>query len=136
VAAALLCSAAWASDVAVEPGSYEITAQTVMPHLEENLRYATTRERRCVRDDELAAIFPVLHHESLAGCKLGGERRRSGTITYDLVCENPQVATGTARVDAAAGRIAGVLEVKMGGKNMTFSQRIDGTRRGGCEPGR
>ncbi|MGH8221962.1 MAG: DUF3617 domain-containing protein [Woeseiaceae bacterium] len=133
-AGALLCALAWAAGEAVEPGSYEIIARTVMPHLEENLRYATIRERRCVRDDELATVFPILRHPSLAGCTLGNPSRRGGAIRYVLSCASPQVATGSARLDARAGRIAGVLEIKMGGKNMTFTQRIEGLRQGKCEP--
>ena len=105
-----------------------------MPHLEESLRYATTRERRCLRGDELASIFPILQHPSLEGCKLGGERRRGGTIRYRLVCASPQVASGAARLDEGPGRIAGTLEIKMGGKNMTFAQRVEAVRQGACEP--
>ena len=133
MAASWLCTAAWALDEAVQPGTYEITVQIVMPHLEENLRYATTRERRCLRSYELPPVFPVLDHPSLHGCKLGDERRSGDTIRYLLGCESPQVATGSARVDLAAGRIAGVLEITMGGKNMTFSQRIEAARQGECE---
>ena len=133
VAASLLCTVAWASGEAVEPGTYEIITQTAMPHLEENLRYATTRERRCLRSDELPTIFPILQHPSLEGCNLNSERRRGGTIRYRLVCASPQVATGTARLDAGRGRVAGVLEIKMGGKNMTFAQRIAAVRQGECE---
>ena len=134
VAALLFCTAGWAADEAVRPGLYEITVQTVMPYLEENLRYATTRERRCLRSHELPPVFPVLHHPSLQGCKLGDERRSGDTIRYLLGCKNPQVATGIARVDIAPGRMMGVLEVTMGGKNMTFSQRIEAARQGECEP--
>jgi len=128
----LLCAASWASGEALAPGTYEITAQVVMPHLEENLRYATTRERRCLRGDELASVFPILRHHSLEGCKLGAETRSGGTIRYVLACASPQVATGAARLDAASGRITGTLEIKMGGKNMTFSQRIEALRQGDC----
>jgi Protein of unknown function (DUF3617) len=131
-AASLLCAALWASDEALAPGTYEITARTVMPHLEENLRYATTRERRCLRGDALASLFPILRHHSLEGCKLGAETRSGGTIRYVLACASAQVATGAARLDAAADRITGSLEIKMGGKNMTFSQRIDAVRHGDC----
>ncbi len=133
IAALLLCSAVWASDEAVEPGTYEITAQIVMPNLEENLRYATTRERRCLRSHELSSVFPVLHHQSLKGCELGNESRHGDTIRYLLVCQSPQVATGAARLQAGPGRITGILEIKMGGKNMTFSQRIEAARQGECE---
>jgi hypothetical protein len=130
----LLCTVAWASGEAVEPGTYEIIAHTAMPHLEENLRYATTWERRCLREHELSAVFPILHHPSLAGCELGGESRRGDTIRYVLVCASPQVATGVARLDAGPGRVVGVLEIKMGGKNMTFAQRIEAVRQGECGP--
>ena len=131
-AASLLCAALWASDEALAPGTYEITARTLMPHLEENLRYATTREQRCLRGDELASVFPILRHHSLEGCKLGAETRSGGTIRYVLACASPQVATGAAQLDAAPGRITGSLEIKMGGKNMTFSQRIEAVRHGDC----
>jgi hypothetical protein len=134
VAASLLCAVAWASGEAVEPGIYEIVAEIAMPHLEENLRYATTRERRCLHGHELSSVFPILHHQSLEGCKLGDESRRDNTIRYLLVCASPQVATGVARLDASPGRVAGVLEIKMGGKNMTFAQRIAAVRQGECEP--
>ncbi len=133
MAADLLCSAVWASDEAVRPGTYDITAQTVMPHLEENLRYATTRERRCLRSHDLPSVFPILRHQSLEGCELGDASRHGDTIRYLLVCKNPHVATGAARLDAGPGRITGILEVKMGGKNMTFSQRVDAARQGNCE---
>lgn len=130
----LLCAVAWASAGAVEPGRYEIVARTEMPHLEESLRYATTRERRCLRGDELASVFPILRHPSLEGCTLGDERRRGDAIRYRLACASPQVATGTARLDEGPGRIAGILEIKMGGKNMTFAQRVEAVRQGECEP--
>jgi hypothetical protein len=123
--AALLCTVAWGSSRAAESGVYDITARTEMPHLEENLRYATVRERRCVR--ELASLFPILQHPSLEGCRLAGDL---------LVCTSPEVATGSVRLDEAPGQLTGVLEVKMGGKNMTFAQRVEAVRLGDCEPAR
>ena len=131
--AGCLLTVAWGANEAVDPGIYEITAETLMPHLEDNLHYAIRRERRCLRGEDLPSIFPILRHESLKGCKLGGESRRGDAIRYLLACEHPEVATGTARLDADSSRIKGLLEVKMGGKNMTFSQRIEATRLGDCE---
>jgi len=114
-----------AAALAAEPGVYDITATTVMPHLEENLRYATTRERRCLDSLDAASFFPILRHPSLDGCTLAG--------AY-LVCASPEVATGTVRLEDAPGRVTGILEIKMGGKNMTFAQRVEAVRRGECEP--
>lgn len=36
---------------------YEITTETGMPHLENNLRYADTREKRCLSQQDLATAF-------------------------------------------------------------------------------
>jgi hypothetical protein len=121
---AMLCCNAWAH--AAEPGAYDVTASVEMPHLEENLRYATTRQRRCLGADDFAALFPILQHPSLEGCGLAGDL---------LVCASPDVATGAVRLEHSPGRVSGVLEVKMGGKNMTFAQRVEAVRRGPCEPG-
>jgi hypothetical protein len=134
IVGACLGAAAGATGEIVQPGVYEITVETVMPHLEENLRYATTRERRCLRAASLASVFPILQHASLDGCRLGQPTLDRETIRYLLVCENPQVATGVARLDTEANRIVGTLDVKMGGKNMTFTQRIEATRHAECDP--
>ncbi len=133
IVASLFATPAWGSGEAVQSGAYAIVVQTVMPHLEENLRYATTRARRCLGRDTLASVFPILQHPSLDGCRLGDVKEDGGRLRALLVCENPQVATGSAWWDASADRIAGVLEIKMGGKNMTFSQRVAATREGGCD---
>lgn len=129
----MLCTIACAG-ITAQPGAYDVTARTEMPNLEENLRYATTRERRCLHTHELASVFSVLQHPSLEGCKLAEQSRRGDAIRYLLVCASPQVATGAAWLDDGADRVAGVLEVKMGGKNMTFAQRVEAVRRGECEP--
>lgn len=129
----MLCTIAWAGNAA-EPGAYDITARTEMPHLEESLRYATTRERRCLHAHELASVFPVLQHPSLEGCKLAEESRHGDATRYLLVCASRGVATGAAWLNGGPDRVAGVLEVKMGGKNMTFAQRVEAVRRGECEP--
>lgn len=125
-------AAAWAAGAAIQSGAWEITARIEMPHLEESLRYSTTRERRCLGPDDFPSLFPVLRHESLAGCRLGDAGRDGSTGRYRLVCANPQAASGTAVLDLNPGRMAGVLEVKMGGKNMTFTQRVEATRLGEC----
>jgi hypothetical protein len=125
-------TATWAAEETIRPGVYDIAGQVTMPHLEESLRYATTRERRCLPGDEPSGVFSVLRYESLAGCKLRDRDQQGDTTYYFLRCENPNAATGLARLETRADRIFGVLEIKMGGKNMTFSQRIEGTRQGEC----
>ena len=122
--------------IAAEPGAYDVTVETVMPHLEESLRYATIRERRCVAADGFASLFPALHYASLEGCTLTEHSRSGNTLRYGLVCPSVKAATGVAWLKDAAGRVTGALEIKMGGKNMTFTQRVEAIRRGECEPAR
>jgi len=133
VTISLLGAAAWTQSAAVPPGIYEISAQTLMPHLEENLRYARTLERRCIRHHAATDFFPILRQQSLNGCKLAAGNRRGDAIYYPLVCDGSNGTTGTAQVHADADRVKGVLEIKMGGKNMTFSQRIAAKREGACD---
>ena len=103
-----------------------------MPNLEENLRYAITHEKRCLSQQELTSAFPILSHESLRGCKLDKESRHDDTVSYLLICEGGHGTTGTARWYLGAGQIRGTLDVKFGGKNMTFYQRITVKSLGEC----
>ncbi len=103
-----------------------------MPHLEENLRYATTREKRCLNHQELSSAFPILSHVSLKGCELDNEYRREDAVYYLLVCEGGHGTTGTARWYFGADQMRGTLEVKIGCKNMTFQQRITAKPLGAC----
>jgi hypothetical protein len=112
---------------------YEITAETGMPHLEENLRYAVTREERCLTESELFSSFPVLSHPSLAGCRLGDEQRETDVVTLNLSCGNG--TSGTARWRLGSSVLQGTLSVKLGGKNMTFFQRLTARRLGQCRAG-
>src|SRR5678815_656531 len=61
---------------------YEVITETSMPHLEENLRYAITRENRCLAGEDLATAFPVLKSVSLADCKLRHEGRHGDAVAY------------------------------------------------------
>lgn len=131
--ALLLGAPAFAAQAAFPAGVYELTAQTVMPHLEEALRYATVHERQCVAASDLSVLFPILRHPAFDGCKLGNQNQQGDSIELVLQCRTPQAAAGTARLTLGADRVSAVLELKMGGKNMTLSQRVEGARQGPCE---
>lgn len=121
-----------AAPVAVPPGEYELTTQTVLPHLEEALRYATTRTRDCLRAPDATAFFPLLAHPAFAGCRLVPGEMAADGLHFTLRCANPEAASGFAAVALGDGQLSAVLEVKMGGKNMTLSQRRAGRRIGPC----
>ena len=118
---------------ALPPALYQITTETGMPHLEENLRYSTTHEKRCVAGNEsLATAFPVLQHASLKDCHLELEKVAAGEASYQLMCEGGHGTTGQATWELGAQRMIGTLHVKLGGKNMTFYQRITAVPVGQC----
>jgi hypothetical protein len=111
---------------------YEVITETGMPHLEENLRYAVTRENRCLTDEELASAFPILKSASLADCKLRREGPRSDDASYLLVCDGGHGTTGSVSWHVGEQSIVGTLNVKLGGKNMTFFQRVTAKPLGQC----
>jgi hypothetical protein len=115
---------------------YAITTETGLPHLEENLRYAIERTQRCLTRGDLGSAFPILQHASLAGCRLREQSHDEDTLTYDLVCETSAATTGTATWRIGEHVIRGTLDVKLGGKNMTFFQRVTGTLIGECPSAR
>ena len=123
------------SAAAAEPMSpqlYEIIIETAMPHLEENLRYATTREQRCLEQNGLLSAFSVLQSAALKDCRLNQENRRQDVVSYALVCEGGHGTTGHATWQLGPAHSTGTLNVKLGGKNMTFSQRVTARVLGAC----
>jgi hypothetical protein len=111
---------------------YEITTETGLPHLEENLRYTTRHDRRCLINQPLSAVFPILDHPALQGCRLQDETRQGDTVSYQLVCTGGHGTTGQALWQLDEHRISGTLNIRLGGKNMTFYQRITAVPLGSC----
>ena len=114
------------------PRLYETTIETGLPHLEENLRYATTRSTMCLGQQQLATAFPVLRHEALKGCRLDPERQSTDAIVFALHCESGSSTSGAALWQLDERGIRGTLDVKLGGKNMTFYQRVTAKPLGAC----
>jgi hypothetical protein len=129
----LLCVAARVT-AEPQPQLYEVTTETGMPHLEENLRYTTRHQKVCLAHRGLDAAFPILSHPALKGCRLQDETREAATVTYTLVCEGGHGTTGQATWHFEEHRIRGTLNVRLGGKNMTFYQRITAVPLGRCPP--
>jgi hypothetical protein len=103
-----------------------------MPHLEENLRYSITHEKRCLAQADLRTAFPILEHPALKGCRLDHETQARDRISYVLTCEGAHATTGAAVWELGEHQITGTLQVKLGGKNMTFHQRVVARRVGEC----
>ena len=119
--------AAPAPAAAQVPGArlFEIVTETGMPHLEWNLRHAVVTELRCVTRSELASTFWMLRDVSLQDCRLDAQHVASDEqADYTLVCTGGHGTSGSARWTFEGDRATGQLDVRLGGKNMTFWQRI------------
>jgi len=112
---------------------YEVTTETGMPHLEENLRYATRIERGCINPRQLTKAFPMLGDVSLQDCELVEiDQEAQDILLYRLQCSSGHGTMGSARWDFGSSTISGTLTVRLGGKNMTFYQRITAKPLGKC----
>ena len=127
-----LCAASIPAAETLPARLYDVVTETSMPHLEENLRYAITRENRCLAGEDLASAFPVLQSASLADCRLRHESRHGDVISYVLVCDGGHGTTGSASWRVGEQLMVGTLNVKLGGKNMTFFQRLTAKPVGQC----
>jgi hypothetical protein len=116
------------------PGArlFEIVTETGMPHLEWNLRHAVVTELRCVTRSELASTFWMLRDVSLQDCRLEAQRSGDAQADYTLVCTGGHGTSGSARWTFEGERATGQLDVRLGGKNMTFWQRISARAVGVC----
>ncbi len=132
---ALTPSGALASEGAKKPSLYEIVVQTSMPHLEENLRYTKTTSKKCLTRSELFVTFPILSEAAFNECGLSQQAQSDTHASYRLICPSSTGTTGNAVWRFNASHLAGTLEVKLGGKNMTFHQRATAKRLGECTGG-
>jgi len=114
------------------PCLYDITTETGMPHLEESLRYAVVRQRSCLDPRDLSRAFWMLDHVSLQDCRLAKTAQAQSSARYELRCDGGHGTSGHARWEIGPERLRGTLDVKLGGKNMTFYQRILARRVGQC----
>jgi len=135
LAAGIFTGSAQSSDVSeveFNPGEYAIQAEIIMPHLETSLRYTTTNTQQCLNRENASSLFPVLEHVSFVDCALVAKPPNGAYEEFDLVCLNTEAATGSARIVVDEELFRATLNIKMGGKNMKFSQRINGQRIGNC----
>ncbi|MFZ2652937.1 MAG: hypothetical protein WA210_22785 [Burkholderiaceae bacterium] len=134
--AVVLSAAAHAADL-LPRRLYEMSTRTGMPHLEENLRYAVVTQQRCLSPHDLSSVFWMLDEVSLQDCRLievVDDKRLDPQTTalYKLRCTGGHGTSGEAQWELAAQQLTGVLNVRLGGKNMTFYQRITAKPIGDC----
>ena len=127
-----VCGSSALAGEARSPRLYEMTTETGMPHLEVNLRYATVTEKRCLNTEDLSGAFWMLKDVSLQDCRLVKAGETVDESAYEFQCHGGHGTTGNATWQLGPTDIAGTLNVRLGGKNMTFFQRITAKAIGAC----
>lgn len=113
-------------------GKYRLSAQMVLPHLDE-MRRTTEQHTVCFDGSDVSVLFPVFQQPALIGCSLEPTTRSDATSHYELLCASVNGGSGRASLKTSEHGIRAALEAKMGGKNMTFSQFVNARRLSACD---
>jgi hypothetical protein len=116
--------------VLLEPGEYEVHMKLELPYVEDMGVQRTTRI--CVTDRGTHGIVVLSENNPLVYCPASNIRQNGDELTFDLICEGHNQAVAWARFELGPDRFIGVFDMKMGGKNMTMTERQTGKRVGAC----
>ena len=115
-------------------GLYQLETQTLMPHLDE-MRHKTRRSTACFDGEQIQQLFPIMRQPGLKDCYFRQSSVTDGTAFFRLECDGLNGAVGTAILKSDKGRLKAVLDAKLGGKNMTFTQTSWARKLGDCVGG-
>jgi hypothetical protein len=128
----LLVSGASAESLKLlQPGEYEVQMKLEMPHVEDMGVQKTAKI--CVTGSGTHGIVVLSENNPLARCPASNIRQNADELTFDLICEGHNQAVAWAKFQLWPDRFSGVFDMKMGGKNMTMSERQTGKRIGVCK---
>ncbi len=89
----------------------------------------------CVDAAEAGGTFGLAvlsENNPLAKCEKSKARLEGRVLTFEVACAGMNAAQGHARFELQGDRFLGRINMKMGGKNMTFTQRSVAERLGEC----
>ena len=119
-----------ADHVALQPGRYEVEIRLELPHIED-MRFSKIANI-CVNETGTHGLIILSDNNPLVRCPASDVQEDGDTLTFDLVCEGHNQAVARAKFSLRGDRFDGVFEMKMGGKNMTITERQTGHRTGPC----
>lgn len=114
----------------LQPGEYEVQMRLELPHVE-GMGVQRT-EKLCITGGGTHGIVVLSENNPLARCPASNIKESGGQLTFDLICEGHNQAVAWARFQLGPDRFAGAFDMKMGGKNMTMTERQTGRRIGTC----
>lgn len=122
---------AYADDAALlQPGAYEVQMKMELPHVEDMGIQKTATV--CIIDGGAHGIVVLSESNPLARCPASDIKQTGDELTFDLICEGHNQAVAWAKFRLGPDWFAGAFDMKMGGKNMTMTERQTGHRVGAC----
>ncbi len=124
-------SAAGSGACALEPGRYEVDVRLELPHVE-NAGAGKTAVLCVSGPDGTHGLKVLSDNNPLASCPASDVQESDDALRFRIVCPGGNAATASAVYRTSANAFAGVITMKMGGKNMTMTERQQGRRVGDC----
>lgn len=115
----------------LRPGAYEVQMKLELPHVED--ASAQKSSTVCITGSGTRGIVVLSENNPLARCPASNIKQAEDVLTFDLICEGHNQAVATARFRLSQDRFTGAFDMKMGGKNMTMTERQTGHRVGNCD---
>jgi len=117
-------------DSNLQPGEYEVQMRLELPHIEDMSAQKTAKV--CITATGTHGIVVLSENNPLIRCPASNIKESGGELTFDLICEGHNQAVASAKFELFRERFAGAFDMKMGGKNMTMTERQSGKRLGDC----
>jgi hypothetical protein len=118
----------------MQPGSYEIQIETGMPNLDELQRGRSVVKQCFTRTDiESGQAYRGPRGDQYANCKLMDYKSLNGEVSYHIVCPGSNAPSGYGAFTYTDTAFRGSVEMQMGGKNMTMTQKYTAKRVANCE---
>jgi hypothetical protein len=130
VVLALSPSQVAAGAVGIEPGKYEVQMRLELPHLEDQAATKTTSV--CVTAEPSHGLVVLSDNNPLAKCPIKNIRQTGEVLAFDIICEGENQGVASAIFNLGGDRFSGAITMKMGGKNMTMTERQTGKLTGPC----
>ena len=121
-----------AAGPALEPGTYKVSADLLLPNIEDMNVVRT--ETLCLTGEGAHGIKVMSENNPLARCPISNVRESGDTMTFDITCEGHNQAKATALYTLMGTSFRGRIDMTMGGKNMTMTEAQEGHRIGACKP--
>lgn len=102
-----------------------------LPHAADIRVSKTTRI--CVTEGTgTQGLIVLSDNNPLSRCPPSNIRSDGQSLTFDLICQGHNQAIARASFTLHGDRFDGAIAMKMGGKNMTMTERQSGRRTGTC----